>query len=72
MDKKIVYLIIAIVVIALAAWFWMKQPAPSVPVSAPVSGVQGTDSTSAINQEINSVTVQSPDFNAIDQDLNTL
>ncbi len=75
MDKKAVYLIIAVIVIALAAWFWMKQPASAPAPAAPATGMQGTtgaDDTASINKDINNITVQDPNFNAIDQGVNSL
>ncbi|HUX35851.1 MAG TPA: hypothetical protein VMV71_02350 [Candidatus Paceibacterota bacterium] len=73
MDKKIIYLIVAVVVILAGIWLWMSQPSSGVPAGAPQgSAVTGNDTTASINQDLNNVTVQDPNFNAIDTDLNSL
>jgi len=73
MDKKSLYILIAIVVIAAGVWFWMSQPSSNVPYGAPQgSAVTGNDTTASINQDLNNITVQDPSFNTIDTDLNSL
>ncbi|MEK7546659.1 MAG: hypothetical protein AAB536_00550 [Patescibacteria group bacterium] len=76
MDKKSIYIIIAVVVVAAALWFWVNQPA-SAP-GAPISGtpkenaVTGSDTTGAINQDLNSIMIEDSNFKTIDNDINSL
>ncbi len=92
MDKKSIYIIVAIAIIAVGIWFWLNQPVSNAPVGetlAPVgvtspqgSAVMGgditggavteADNTASINQNLNNITVEDPDFKSIDSDLNSL
>ncbi|MEK9168237.1 MAG: hypothetical protein AAB698_00335 [Patescibacteria group bacterium] len=83
-QKNLIVLIIigvVVVLVGLGVWYWQVQKeeiiAPSadistVPEVAPLTAKE--DSTSAINQELNSVDVGNLDkeFQAIDSDLNSL
>ena len=82
-QKNLIVLIIgvAVVLVGLGVWYWQAQKeeiiAPSadistVPEVAPLTAKE--DSTSAINQELNSVDIGNLDkeFQAIDTDLNSL
>ncbi|MBI4085069.1 MAG: hypothetical protein HY432_01000 [Candidatus Liptonbacteria bacterium] len=74
MDKKSLYAIIAVVVIIIAgAWLWLNSERTS-DVSAP--GTQGGTSagndTASINQDLDNINVEEPDFKGIDSDLNSL
>ena len=71
MNKNLIYTLVVIVVIVSGAWFWMN------PVSSPTGGtsqkgVVETDNAASINQDLNAINVQDPDFNSIDADLNSL
>ncbi len=82
MDKKSIYIIVAIAIIAVGIWFWLNQPVSNAPVGetlAPVgvtspqgSAVTEADNTASINQDLNNITVEDPDFKSIDSDLNSL
>ncbi len=63
MNRKSIYILIVIVV-AVGLWFWMNQYASPV--------VTEGDTTASINQDLNNIAVQDPDFNTIDTDLNSL
>ncbi|MDO8664353.1 MAG: hypothetical protein Q7K44_02275 [Candidatus Liptonbacteria bacterium] len=82
MDKKSIYIIVAVAIIAVGIWFWFNQPVSNAPVGgtfAPVGvtppqggAVTEADNTASINQDLNNITVEDPDFNTIDTDLNSL
>ncbi len=84
MDKKSIYIIAAVVIIAAGIWFWLNQPVSNAPVvetpqgSAVTGGnvtggaVTEADNTASINQDLNNITVEDPDFKNIDTDLNSL
>jgi hypothetical protein len=75
---------VAVILVGLGIWYWQSQEeeiiapsavvstAPAAPAIAPVTVKE--DSTSVINQELNSVDVSDLDkeFQAIDTDLNSL
>ncbi len=67
MNKTYIYIVIAIIVI-LGIWFWSRPPVSN----APVGSNPAVDTTVSINQDLNNVSVDSPDFKAIDTDLNSL
>lgn len=78
-KKYFVVLIIGVVVIlvGLGIWYWQSQEEEIVAPSAAIPTAPATvkeDSTSAINQELNSIDVGDLDkeFQAIDSDLNSL
>ena len=82
-QKNLIVLIIGVVVVlvGLGIWYWQSQEkeivAPSVNIPAlpeTISPIMKEDSTSAINQELNSVDVGDLDkeFQTIDADLNSL
>lgn len=78
-KKYFIVLIIGVVVIlvGLGIWYWQSQEEEIVTPSAAIPTAPATikeDSTSAINQELNSIDVGDLDkeFQAIDSDLNSL
>jgi predicted negative regulator of RcsB-dependent stress response len=87
-KKNIIILVIVgliAILILLAIWYWWAQKsvvtqevAPSAPPSQPAVAVQPVppkeDSVSSINQELNGIDLGNLDqeFQAIDQDLNSL
>lgn len=85
MDKKSIYIIAVIAIIAVGIWFWLNQPVSNAPVgeTSPQgsvvtggdvtgSAVTEADNTASINQDLNNITVEDPDFKSIDSDLNSL
>jgi len=78
MNKKLIYIfIVVIAVIAVGLWLWLNPPAANAPVGGTPQGPQGnvvteSDTTSVINQDLNSITIEDPDFKNIDNDLNSL
>lgn len=75
MNKKSTYIIAAIAIIAVGIWFWLNQPVSNAPVgetSPQGSAVTEADNTASINQDLNNITVEDPDFMSIDSDLNSL
>lgn len=76
-KKSLVIIIIGAIVVlaALGIWYWKIQT-PSVPekTSAPQQSVKKEDSTSAIDQELNSIDIGdlNAEFQTIDTDLNSL
>ncbi len=79
MNTKAIYILVAaVIVIAVGWWFWMNQPVSNQPASgtAQEQGQEnvsaGSDATEAIDQDLNSITIEDPDFESIDGDLNSL
>ena len=73
--NKTYIIIAAVVLIAAGLWFLLNQPALNVPVdNAAVSAdaATSTDTTTSINQDLNNINVESPDFKSIDTDLDSL
>ncbi len=70
MNKTFIYIVIAIIVV-LGAWFLLRQPVSNAPVEN-VPANSAADTTASINQDLNNISVQTPDFKAIDTDLNSL
>ena len=70
MSKKVIYILIVIIVLAvIGIWFWTQAPV----TQAPVSGTpQGNDNTAAITSDLNSISIEDPDFKSIDSDLDSL
>ena len=74
MDKKSIYIIVAVVIIVVGIWFWMNQSTSNAPTEGTSQGsaVMESDSTASINQDLNNIAVQESDFNSIDADVNSL
>jgi hypothetical protein len=76
MNKNIYIAIGVIVVILVAGFFWMKQSeAPTAQAPGLESNVASTaDTTEAIDADISSIDLGSPDadFGDIDKDINSL
>jgi len=78
MNKNII--IIGVVVVLLVVGVWLsKAPVSRAPVAGelPLQGATGTtvqtgDTTDIINQDLQNITVEEPDFQSIDNDLNSL
>ena len=69
MSHKLLYILVAVTMLVLiGAWAWRNAPVSN----APVSGPQRSDTTAAINEDLNAITVQDADFTDIDSDLNSL
>ena len=63
--------VIGAIIVIVGVWFWLGQPASNAPTTDN-SMVSGADTTSAIDQDLNNISVDTPDFNSIDTDLNSL
>lgn len=84
MNKKtfsIVSVIVAVLIIG--AWWWSKAPVSQAPnagePSQDTTGIQSTtgaaiqsDTTGIINQDLQNITVEDPDFQSIDSDVDSL
>ncbi len=78
-NKKTAYIIAAIVIlVAVGAWLWLQEPvsqAPSAgvpPQGATGATVQASDTTSAIDQDLQNINIEDADFQSIDSDVNSL
>lgn len=73
MNKSTYILIAVVIILVVGVWWWLNQPA-SAPAGAPAAGAPSVtnDSTAAINQGLNNVSIQDPDFGPVDADLNSL
>lgn len=69
MNKKSVYILIALIVIAVGLWLLMNRQTPS---SGQENIGAAGDAAGAISQDIDNVNIQSPDFQAIDADVDSL
>ena len=74
MGKTSIYILIIVAAMVIWLGVWINQPGSNVPVGGTSVGsiVAGSDTTSAINHELNAITVEDPDFKNIDSDLNSL
>lgn len=78
MNKKLIYLIVAvIVVVAVGLWILANRPLSNTPATGTPqaqegNAVVGSDTTGVINQDLNNITVEDLDFKSIDSDLNSL
>lgn len=73
MNKNTIYLFIALLIIVAGVWFWMNQPVLNAPTTGtPQGNVAANDTTAAINQDVNAINIQDPDFTNIDSDVNSL
>ncbi|MBI4085896.1 MAG: hypothetical protein HY433_01470 [Candidatus Liptonbacteria bacterium] len=78
MNKNII--IIGVVAVLLIVGVWLsKAPVSRAPVTEglPLQDATGTtlqtgDTTGIINQDLQNITVEEPDFQSIDSDLNSL
>jgi cell division septal protein FtsQ len=70
MNKTYIFIVI-IVIVVVGIWLWSRPPVSNAPVgnNAETSAV---DTTASINQDLNNVNIETPDFEAIDTDLNSL
>lgn len=79
-NKKTAYIIAAIIILmAVGAWLWLQAPvsqAPSAgelpPQGATGATVQASDTTSAIDQGLQNINIEDPNFQSIDSDVNSL
>lgn len=75
MSKKTLYIIIVIIVLlGIGAWWWMQAPVTHAPSTGqvPQGAVEPSDTTASINQDLQNITVQDPNFQSIDTDVNSL
>ncbi|MFH0712449.1 MAG: hypothetical protein V2A55_01145 [Candidatus Jorgensenbacteria bacterium] len=72
--KKTLTIVIIVIVLALVIWFIFRSPEPVFSPEAGTTGVLGGDTTSAINNDLNSLDLGDLDseFQQIDADLNQL
>lgn len=75
MNKKLIYILIAVVIIvAVGLWLRTSQPTSNTPtVGTPQENIVARNNTTeVINQDLNNIMVDEPDFKDIDDDLNSL
>ncbi len=75
MSKRTLYIIIGIIILlAIGVWWWMQAPVTHAPSTGQVpQGAAGTsDTTASINQDLQNITIQDPNFQSIDTDVNSL
>lgn len=76
MNKTSMYILIAVIaVVAAGLWFWRNQPVSNIPVSGTSpqgNAALGGNDTASINQNLNNIILNEPDFKSIDNDLNLL
>lgn len=70
MSKTVIWTIVVIIILAVGIWFWRSRSVTNAPTNNGTS-VQ-SDNTAAMASDLNNANVQDPDFQGIDQDVNSL
>ena len=73
MNRTSLSVLIAVAVVIVGVWLWAIQP----PVlNVPAENIPGTivrsDTSAAISSDLNSITIETPDFTNIDSDVSSL
>lgn len=75
MSKKTLSIIIIIVILlGIGAWLWMQAPVTQAPSTGqtPQSSAETNDTTASINQDLQNIAIEDPNFQSIDSDVNSL
>ena len=75
MSKKTLYIIsIIIILLGIGAWLWTQAPVTQAPSTgqAPQGAAETSDTTASINQDLQNIIVEDPNFQSIDSDVNSL